>query len=340
MVGISGRAGPSGAYYSGHTDPEPASGRARDSSSEASSSNSPQVPPSSNAPASPIPAGRQRLLRSRPLSSQTREWLEQGMPTGEGTGARNRPQASADAAAPHAGTAARRTTQAPADAAAPHAGTAARRTTQAPADAAAPRAGTAARRTTQAPADVRVPREGAVARANRIVQQLVSAGADLAHTRRMFRNAINGHGVAFSAAEQRILLEHFPDMLATGISQNSELATELRDALRSAVRQQAAQAAPAVTPTPPRANPAASSAGSSQRSLFGRFARLMTPNQGRSSNTATSQASVDRRPARVNQVQTPPDRTAMRNLGDNMANVALQAFAEQGGRSGAPARCY
>ncbi|RMU80810.1 Effector protein HopAB2 [Pseudomonas coronafaciens pv. porri] len=334
MVGISGRAGPSGAYYSGHTDPEPASGRARDSSSEASSSNSPQVPPSSNAPASPIPAGRQRLLRSRPLSSQTREWLEQGMPTGEGTGARNRPQASADAAAPHAGTAARRTTQAPADAAAPHAGTAARRTTQAPADAAAPRAGTAARRTTQAPADVGVPREGAVARANRIVQQLVSAGADLAHTRRMFRNAINGHGVAFSAAEQRILLEHFPDMLATGISQNSELATELRDALRSAVRQQAAQAAPAVTPTPPRAHPAASSAGSSQRSLFGRFARLMTPNQGRSSNTATSQASVDRRPARVNQVQTPPDRTEMRNRGDNTANAALQAFAEQGGDLG------
>lgn len=320
MVGIN-RAGPSGAYLGGHIEPEPAPGRAHGSSSGASSSNSPHVPSSpSDAPASPPPAGRERLPRSRPLSRQTREWLEQGMPTAEDAVVRRRPQAPADPATPRAHAERRNTRQEHADAAAPHAQTETRRTPQTPAYARAPQ------------------HQGATAHAESIVQQLVGAGADLAHTRTMLRNAMNGNGVAFSRAEQTIFLQHFPNMPMTGISPNSELAVELRGALRRAVRQQAAEAparapTPARSPTPAPASPAAASSASSQRSLFGRFARLMAPNQGRSStasNASTSRTPVDRSPPRVNQVPTRPDRVAMRNRGNSDADAALRHLDQQG----------
>ncbi|KPY01619.1 /hemophilus virulence surface antigen family [Pseudomonas savastanoi pv. nerii] len=75
MVGIN-RAGSSGAYLGGYTESERAS--ARDSSS-ARPSNSPQVPPTSTAP-----AGREMLLlRSTELSRRTRERLEQSFSTAE-----------------------------------------------------------------------------------------------------------------------------------------------------------------------------------------------------------------------------------------------------------------
>ncbi|MFA0995409.1 MULTISPECIES: E3 ubiquitin-protein ligase [Pseudomonas syringae group] len=293
MVGIN-RAGPSGAYFGGHTDPEPASGGAHGSSSGASSSNSPQIQPRpsntppSNAPAPP-PTGRERLSRSTALSRQTREWLEQGMPTAEDASVRRRPQAPADAATPRA----------------------------------------EARRTPEATADASAPRRGAVAHANSIVQQLVSEGADISHTRNMLRNAMNGDAVAFSRVEQNIFRQHFPDMPMHGISRDSELAIELRGALRRAVHQQAASA-PVRSPTPAPPGPAASSSGSSQRSLFGRFARLMAPNQGRSSNTAASQTPVDRSPPRVDQRPIRVDRVAMRNRGNHQADAALQGLIQQG----------
>ncbi|RMV78212.1 Effector protein HopAB2 [Pseudomonas caricapapayae] len=305
MVGIN-RAGPSGDYFGGHTDPEPTSGRARGSSSGASSSNSPQAPStSSSAPTSQAQDRRERLLRSRPLSRETREWLEQGMPQTAEPEGRDRSRASADEAAPRAGAETRRTPQAPANPAG------------------------------NAPA----PRVGAVAHANSIVQQLISAGADLSHTRIMFRNAMNGDGVAFSRAEQRILLEHFPDMLAHGINRHTELAREFRGALHREVRRQEAASAPARTPERSPARPPASpiatesTSGSSQRSLFGRFARLMAPNQAGSSSASsasTSRVRVDRSPPRVNQVPTRPDRAAMRNRGNSEADAALQGLARQG----------
>ncbi|MFA1028620.1 E3 ubiquitin-protein ligase [Pseudomonas syringae group genomosp. 7] len=214
---------------------------------------------------------------------------------------------------------------------------------QASADEAAPRARAETRSTPQAPANpagnAPAPRVGAVAHANSIVQQLISAGADLSYTRIMFRNAINGDGVAFSRAEQRILLEHFPDMLAHGINRHTELAREFRGALHREVRRQEAESAPARTPERSPARPPASpiatesTSGSSQRSLFGRFARLMTPNQTRSSSASsasTSRVRVDRSPPRVNQVPTRPDRAAMRNRGNNEADTALQELARQG----------
>ncbi len=75
MVGIN-RAGSSGAYLGGYTESERES--ARDSSS-ARPSNSPQVPPTSTAP-----AGREMLLlRSTELSRRTRERLEQSFSTAE-----------------------------------------------------------------------------------------------------------------------------------------------------------------------------------------------------------------------------------------------------------------
>lgn len=293
MAGIN-RAGPSGAYFVGHTDPEPVSGQAHGSGSGASSSNSPQVQPRpsntppSNAPAPP-PTGRERLSRSTALSRQTREWLEQGMPTAEDASVRRRPQVTADAATPRA----------------------------------------EARRTPEATADASAPRRGAVAHANSIVQQLVSEGADISHTRNMLRNAMNGDAVAFSRVEQNIFRQHFPNMPMHGISRDSELAIELRGALRRAVHQQAASA-PVRSPTPTPASPAASSSGSSQRSLFGRFARLMAPNQGRSSNTAASQTPVDRSPPRVNQRPIRVDRAAMRNRGNDEADAALRGLVQQG----------
>ncbi|KPX38428.1 Type III effector HopAB2 [Pseudomonas ficuserectae] len=259
---------------------------ARESSSGANSSNSPQVPPPpSEASASQARDRRERLLRSRPLSRETREWLEQGMPPTAEAEVRSRPHGSADAAAPHA------------------------------------------------PAETR-PRPqhaGVMAHANSIVQQLVSAGADLAHTRTTLRNIMRGEEMALSRAEQSILREHFPNMIATGINPHSELAIELRHALRRADRQQAAST-PARTPTRPPAarTPTQSSSSSSQRSLFGRFARLMTPDQRRSSNASTSQTPVDRSPPRVNQVPIRPDRAAMRNRGNNQAAAALQGLVQQG----------
>ncbi|KPB74312.1 hypothetical protein ALO83_200007 [Pseudomonas cannabina pv. alisalensis] len=323
MVGISGRAGPSGSYnYSGHTDnPEPVSGRARDSNSEANSSNSPQVPPPLNAPASPMPAGRPRFLRSMALSSQTREWLEKGMPTEAEAGVPIRLQERAANTAPQA--------------------RAEERHTQ-PADAAAPHARAERGRTLQAPASTSPLYTGAVPRANRIVQQLVEAGADLANIRTMFRNMLRGEEMILSRAEQNVFLQHFPDMLPCGIDRNSELAIALREALRRADSQQAARA-PARTPprssvrTPER-SPAPrtateSSSGSNQRSLLGRFAGLMTSNQRRpssASNASTSQRPVDRNPPRINLMPTGANRVAMRNRGNNEADAALQALAQNG----------
>ncbi|QHE97435.1 MULTISPECIES: E3 ubiquitin-protein ligase [Pseudomonas syringae group] len=157
----------------------------------------------------------------------------------------------------------------------------------------------------------------------------------------MFRNMLRGEEVALSGAEQSVLLEHFPDMLASGIDRHSELAIELRAAFRRADSQQAS--APARTPprpsvrTPER-SPAPrtateSSSGSNQRTLLGRFAGLMTPDQRRpssASNASTSQRPVDRSPPRVNQVPTRPDRVAMRNRGNIDADVALRDLAQQG----------
>ncbi|MDU8430600.1 E3 ubiquitin-protein ligase [Pseudomonas syringae pv. actinidifoliorum] len=323
MVGIN-RAGPSGAYFGGHTDPEPVSGQAHGSSSGASSSNSPRLPAPPDAPASQARDRREMLLRARPLSRQTREWVAQGMPP------------TAEAGVPIR-------LQEPAAAAVPHARTEERHASEEPADAAAPRAHAEARRTLDTPAYARAPQHaGATAHANSIVQQLVEAGADLAHTRTMFRNILRGEESALSLAEQSVLLQHFPNMLATGINRHSELAIELRGALRRADSQ---QAVPAPARTPPRSSartperslapPTAteSSSDSNQRTLLGRFAGLMTPNQRRPSNVSnasTSQRPVDRSPPRVNQVPTGANRVAMRNRGNNQADAALQGLAQQG----------
>nr|WP_152533555.1 E3 ubiquitin-protein ligase [Pseudomonas syringae] len=335
MAGIN-RAGPSGAYFVGHTDPEPASGGAHGSSSGASSSNSPRLPAPPDAPASQARDRREMLLRARPLSRQTREWVAQGMPPTAEAGVPIRPQESAEAAAPQARAEAGHTPEHPADTARPHARANARGVPEEHADADAAAPGTRAE-TRRTPRHV-----GATAHANSIVQQLVSAGANPAHTRVMFRNAMRGDAVAFSRTEEHILLEHFPDMRATGINRHSELAIELRGALHRADRRQAASA-PARTParsparTPERSpappTPTQSSSASSQRSLFGRLARMMAPNQGRSSgasSASTSQMPADRSPPRVNQRPIRVDRVVMRNRGNNDADAALQQLTQQG----------
>ncbi|SPF18202.1 Effector protein HopAB3 [Pseudomonas syringae group genomosp. 3] len=321
MVGIN-RAGPSGAYFGGHTDPEPVSGQAHGSSSGASSSNSPRLPAPPDAPASQARDRREMLLRARPLSRQTREWVAQGMPP------------TAEAGVPIR-------LQEPAAAAVPHARTEERHASEEPADAAAPRAHAEARRTLDTPAYARAPQHaGATAHANSIVQQLVEAGADLAHTRIMFRNILRGEEIVLSRAEHSVFLQHFPNMPVTGINRHSELAIELRGALSRADSQ---QAAPAPARTPPRSSartperslapPTAteSSSGSNQRTLLGRFAGLMTPNQRRPSNvSSTSQRPVDRSPPRVDQRPIRVDRVAMRNRGNHQADAALQGLIQQG----------
>lgn len=321
MAGIN-RAGPSGAYFVGHTDPEPASGGAHGSSSGARSSNSPRLPAPPDAPASQARDRREMLLRARPLSRQTREWVAQGMPPTAEAGVPIRPQESAEAAAPQARAEERHTPEA--DAAASHVRTEGGRTPQA-------LAGTSPRHT------------GAVPHANRIVQQLVDAGADLAGINTMIDNAMRRHAIALpSRTVQSILIEHFPHLLAGELISGSELATAFRAALRREVRQQEASAPPRTAArssvrTPERSTvpptSTESSSGSNQRTLLGRFAGLMTPNQRRpssASNASASQRPVDRSPPRVNQVPTGANRVVMRNHGNNEADAALQGLAQQG----------
>ncbi|RMO89810.1 Type III effector hopAB3 [Pseudomonas syringae pv. philadelphi] len=324
MVGNINRAGPSGLPY-GHTAPEPASERAHEPGNGASSSNSPQLPARpSDAPESQARDRREMLLRARPLSRQTREWVAQGMPPTAEAGAPIRLQERAATAAPQA-----RVEE--------------RHAQEESAGSATPRAHAESRRTLQAPAGTSPPLTGAVPHANRIVQQLVEAGADLAGINSMIDNARRRHAIALpSRAVQSILLGHFPNLLAGELISGSELATAFRRAIRRAVRQQEASA-PARTPprssarTPER-SPAPrtateSSSGSNQRTLLGRLAGLMTPDQRRpssASNASTSQRPVDRSPPRVNQVPTRPDRVAMRNRGNIDADAALRDLAQQG----------
>ncbi len=198
MVGISGRAGPSGSYnYSGHTDnPEPVSGRARDSNSEANSSRTRphlRCQPDVRGFCDPWrcrakpESGWRRACRQRrrlecpsgcrsvPLTPRRRHVQRKDI--------RNLPML--------------------------------RRHMHV--------------RTLQAPASTSPLYTGAVPRANRIVQQLVEAGADLANIRTMFRNMLRGEEMILSRAEQNVFLQHFPDMLPCGIDRNSELAIALRE---------------------------------------------------------------------------------------------------------------
>ncbi|QBI66040.1 type III effector (plasmid) [Pseudomonas syringae] len=114
-----------------------------------------------------------------------------------------------------------------------------------------------------------------------------------------------------------------------GINRDSELGIALRRALRRELSQQATSG-PASAQSPASAGPAASTSSSRQRSLFGRFAQLMAPSQGRSSNATTSRPRVDRNVPRENLGPTRPDRTAIRSRRSNLADAALQRLTQQG----------